>query len=355
VLFRSQRHVAILRTAREEWQRHHPVPAKVHKALQARYNTVTQALEDKLQAEYAKQEARKQALITQAAALIDAAEVRSACETAKNLQQQWKETGSCGHVRDQKLWEEFRAHCDALFARREEERTAHKNEEQDMVDQAARLLDQIAEVLATEGGDEVASALIEAFESLTLTVHREQQAALRARLADIRRRIESGRAAAVQAGFRTDVARLAGVMALLQQAEEAVLSGTSADEAAAGVDAAGFPATFAEELGKRLAHLPRTAEVEPGQQLQLFNHHCLLLEILLDLPSPAEEQALRVSRQMTLFKLQRYPKTAEEKQKLVRNTLRAAVVCPSLPAAEAPAALERLAAITGSEPFLSLF
>lgn len=350
-----QRHVAILRTAREEWQRHHPVPAKIHKPLLARYTAVTQALEERLQAEYARQEARKKSLIDEAAALVEAADIRAACDSAKQLQQQWKETGSCGHARDQKLWEEFRGHCDAIFARREEAKTAQKTEEQDMIDQAGRLLDQIDEVSHAEDGGEVATALIEAFESLTLSVPREHQTALRARLNEIRRRIEAGRAAATQAGFRADVAGLSALMARFLVLEQAVQSGESAESLAGELDPSTFPAAFAEELNKRLAHLPRTTDVEPGQQLQLFNHHCLLLEILLDLPSPAEEQELRVSRQMTLFKLQRYPKTPEEKQKLVRNTLRAAIVCPSLPAAQSAAALRRFDAIVGSEAFLTLF
>ena len=80
-----------------------------------------------------------------------------------------------------------------------------------------------------------------------------------------------------------------------------------------------------------------------------------MLEILLDLPSPAEEQDLRVSRQMALFKLQRYPKTIEEKRKLVRNTLHAAIICPALPVEDSAHTMERFERIIRSEAFLSLF
>jgi len=350
-----QRHIAIIRTAREEWQRHHPVSPKIHKVLQPRFSGIISALETRLETEYARQEAAKQALILQAAELIESPDIRAACDTAKALQQAWKETGSCGHARDQKLWEEFRTHCDAIFARREEAKTQQRHETQDMIDQAAKLLDQIEEVMATEGGSETASALIEAFESLTLTVPREQQNSLRARLGSIRENLNSQLEAGRKAGFREDVQQLARLMSVCQQAEEAVAAGESVESRQSGWDTAALPATFAEELQKRWAHLERTLEVEPSQQLTLFKQHCLLLEILLDLPSPAEDQEVRISRQMTLFKLQRYPKTTEEKQKLVRNTLRAAIICPSLPAADAPRAMERFNAIIGSEAFLSLF
>lgn len=349
-----QRHVAILRTAREEWQRHHPVSAKAHKPLQARFSSIINALEDKLQAEYQQQEARKLALVQQASALLDQEDIRTACETAKQLQQAWKETGSCGHARDQKLWEEFRQHCDSLFARREEAKTQHKVEEQDMVDQASRLLDQIEEVMGSDDGSEVAAALVDAFESLSLNVPREQQQQLRARLGSIRQHLDVQQKSAQKAGFRTDIQLLGKLMEFCQAAEEAVFAGEPAEQQQ-GWDAESLPTSFAEELEKRWAHLPRTQDLEPGQQLTLFNQHCLLLEILLDLPSPAEEQDLRVSRQMALFKLQRYPKTAEEKQKLVRKTLRAAIVCPCLPATEKVYAMERFERILASEAFLSLF
>ncbi|HEX5360289.1 MAG TPA: DUF349 domain-containing protein [Fluviicoccus sp.] len=350
-----QRHVAILRTAREEWQRHHPVSAKVHKALQAKFSKVINALEEKLQTEYQQQEKRKTALISQAAALIDQEDIRAACETAKQLQQAWKDTGSCGHARDQKLWEEFRDHCDALFARREEAKTQQKTELQDMVDQASKLLDQIEDVLVTDNGGEVASALIEAFDSLSLNVPRDQQLALRERLASIRARIEVERQSALKSDFREDVKKLPRLMEACQAAEEAVFAEEAAEKYQAPWLPERAPASFAEELEKRWAHLPRTRELEPGQQLTLFNQHCLLLEILLDLPSPAEEQDLRVSRQMALFKLQRYPKTAEEKQKLVRKTLRAAIVCPCLPPMDKSYAMERFERVLGSDAFLDLF
>ena len=350
-----QRHVAILRTAREEWQRHHPVGPKAHKALQTRFSSVINALEAKLQAEYSRHEAGKQQLIAQAAALRDSEDVRGACEAAKGLQQAWKETGSCGHARDQKLWEEFREHCDALFARREDVKTQQKTEDQDMVEQASKLLDQVEEVMATEGGGEVAGALVDAFESLSLTVPRDQQAVLRTRLADIRQRLDSERSAARQADFRADLQRLTQLMEFCLKAEHAVMAGEAVESLQAGWQEDALPASFSEELIKRWSHLPRTLEVEPGQQLTLFNQHCLLLEILLDLPSPDEEQDLRISRQMTLFKLQRYPKTDDEKRKLVRNTLRAAIVCPALSEAEYAYAMERFSRIIGSGPFLSLF
>jgi hypothetical protein len=224
-----------------------------------------------------------------------------------------------------------------------------------MVDQASQLLDQIEDVLVTDNGGEVASALIEAFDSLSLNVPRDQQLALRERLASIRKRIEVERQSALKSDFREDVKQLPRLMEACQAAEEAVFAEEAADKYQAPWLPEAAPASFAEELEKRWAHLPRTRELEPGQQLTLFNQHCLLLEILLDLPSPAEEQDLRVSRQMALFKLQRYPKTAEEKQKLVRKTLRAAIVCPCLPAMDKSYAMERFERVLGSDAFLDLF
>jgi hypothetical protein len=68
--------------------------------------------------------AAKEALIKRAQGL-SMLEGRDAVEGVKRLQAEWKETGSAPREREQSLWREFRAACDAVFEKRQQAHTEH--------------------------------------------------------------------------------------------------------------------------------------------------------------------------------------------------------------------------------------
>lgn len=68
--------------------------------------------------------AAKQKLIQQAAALGDSEVLGQAIRDAKQLQQEWQQSGHIRRGREQKLWKEFRGHIDPLF-----EKLSSANEE----------------------------------------------------------------------------------------------------------------------------------------------------------------------------------------------------------------------------------
>ncbi len=72
-----------------------------------------------IQGEYDKIAEKKREIIAKAKALKDSKEWRDAAGKLKELQSQWKKIGHSGIKHEQKLWKEFRSHCDAFFNARQ--------------------------------------------------------------------------------------------------------------------------------------------------------------------------------------------------------------------------------------------
>jgi DNA repair protein SbcC/Rad50 len=106
--------------AREDWKKYAPVAQNKINALQERFNAVLTVLRQHRRQAMQSHNAAKAALIEQAKALVSSDDVSAAIQQAKSLQQQWKDLGPGSFKDDRKLWTDFRAACDALFARRDE-------------------------------------------------------------------------------------------------------------------------------------------------------------------------------------------------------------------------------------------
>lgn len=106
--------------AREDWKKYAPVAQNKINALQSRFNAVLNQLRVYRRQAMQSHNAAKQALIEQAQALVTQDDLTAAIQQAKTLQQEWKDLGPGSFKDDRKLWAEFRAACDALFARRED-------------------------------------------------------------------------------------------------------------------------------------------------------------------------------------------------------------------------------------------
>jgi len=125
----------IMRTARDEWRAHHPVDRTAGKAVEGRFEALQAELHQHIKAEWERNLAAKQQIVSEAQALAGSDEdVREKVEGAKRLQQQWKTIGTTPRRPDQTLWREFRAACDAIFdsrdsARRSEDATIEANRE----------------------------------------------------------------------------------------------------------------------------------------------------------------------------------------------------------------------------------
>ncbi|MFT6221388.1 MAG: hypothetical protein ACJA0C_000791, partial [Candidatus Endobugula sp.] len=108
----------ILQAARKEFYSYVPVERKINKAIVSDFDVAIHALQAKLSEGYAKNSAIKVQMIQQATTLEDHGNVDQAISEVKRLQALWKNVGRCSYKEDQKLWREFRKHCDSLFAKK---------------------------------------------------------------------------------------------------------------------------------------------------------------------------------------------------------------------------------------------
>ncbi|NWO05883.1 MAG: DUF349 domain-containing protein [Alteromonadaceae bacterium] len=127
----------IHQTARQEWKSAWPVDFRQNRPLQKRFDALLKQLEAPLNEERKKNEAFKQTIVERAEALIEHQPLEEAMEQAKALQAEWQAVGITRHREDRKLWKAFRKACDAIFARRENER-ASRQEQQEQAEQQAK-------------------------------------------------------------------------------------------------------------------------------------------------------------------------------------------------------------------------
>jgi hypothetical protein len=274
-----KRHESILRTARREWQQYHPSDRHKTRPLQERFQQALDGLERGLRAVQGDREARKRDLIARTRALQETGDLRAACDSAKQLQQEWKTIGPAHPRVDRKLWQEFRTACDNLFGRREAEFKARQAGRDAALDKAGELIAAMDALAASNDGadpDAAAGAIEAAFAALELP--REQASALRKRLQGARARLDH----AIRER-RADARR--------DQQDRTVREWESRASANAGDRA--------------------------GQLL-------LDLEILLELPSPAAQQEARRARQMERLQQKGLRRGTEETGQLLAELLRTA-------------------------------
>ncbi|PUA30595.1 MAG: hypothetical protein B0W54_08980 [Cellvibrio sp. 79] len=132
-----------LKTARSEWQNYWPVPRKAGNDLQKEFESLMEQLFGKITNEYETNKNNKQQLIDQAQALTTAEDSRASAEQIKQLQNQWKTIGKSWPREDHQLWQEFRKHCDAVFAKRSELFEAAKEQRQATVAKAETIIEQL--------------------------------------------------------------------------------------------------------------------------------------------------------------------------------------------------------------------
>jgi exonuclease SbcC len=130
----------INRQARQEWKRYFPVDFKKGKSLQEQFNQRLARLEEKLQEERSRNAAKKRIIVAEAAALADLEDLKSAIQQAKALQKSWESIGITEHKEDRQLWLAFRAACDRLFEKMQEEKVARENVVEGEAHRAAEII-----------------------------------------------------------------------------------------------------------------------------------------------------------------------------------------------------------------------
>ncbi len=299
-----------LAQARREWREYAPVDQGVVKSLQERFHAVTDGLQARLEAEYARNVQAKQRLVTRAAELAIAGETRAAIEETKELQRAWKGVGLVPRHQDNALWEEFRKHCDAVFERNSQESAAYGATLATNQTRAVGLCEEVERIATLDGDDLQAGlgqlpALQTEFEALELP---------RASARDLRRRFAQGVDRCDAAGRRRQDAAVRQAWSdLLAAASRVRAYALSRLEQRASDEVAGLREA-AESAVAGLAQAPKVARDLLAQQLEgadsgaigcdlaaneaALRLLCVRAELLADLPTPEEDLELRREYQM---------------------------------------------------------
>lgn len=299
--------IKTLRDTKQEWHQHSPVDRKAGKQQQEAFTAVSKSLQGRLDAEYARNVKQKDSLIERAQALLASDDSRKAIEAIKDLQQQWKTVGPVPREADQRLWETFRQHCDAVFQKRQQESASYTAGLESNKAQAIALCEQVEQIAAFEGPElqERAAGLGElrtAFEALgefpraeTRELQRRFEKGLErcdAALARQRARDAQGswnhlfEAADHVRAYRLAVARKldAAQVDSLKQAAESYIGLIQR-----------WPKGGLQALKQALA---REGSDDLAANEAALRVLCIRAEILSDTPTPPEDQALRREYQL---------------------------------------------------------
>ena len=294
--------IVALRESKQEWRRHSPVERAAGKPVQEKFDAVSASLQGRLEAEYARNLKEKQSLIERAQRLVAAEDSRKAIDEVKALQLKWKEVGLVPREEGQRLWEDFRQHCDAVFQKRQQEYVEYNTGLEANKAKAVALCEELETIAAATGAalSEGAARIPDlrvAFETAgefprsdarglqtrfdravgrcEKAIARQQASAAEQSWSDLLEAANRVRAYRAAVARSTDVAEQGSLKQAL-------------DDYIAGVRQ--WPKGGLETVRKALA---KTDSVDFAANEIALRTLCIRAEILTELPTPETDQALR--------------------------------------------------------------
>jgi DNA repair protein SbcC/Rad50 len=300
--------------AREDWKKYAPVAQNKINALQSRFSAVLGLLRQHRRQLLVSHNGAKQALIEQARALVSQEDLAAAIQQAKHLQQQWKDLGPGSFKDDKKLWSEFRAACDALFARRDEAGREKKQQTKQVSSAAREILKNLSALLSlddesfSESRARFNSLSAEFREALTPDLKAERKA-LQEQFSKLSRQYESRLRATPDKKtlqLHQQVQVRADFCAALEQQ---ILDGSGLTESAETLEQQWqelekiSDSTLDSILKKRFKQLQQTKDAKALaalaiQQEQRARELCVEAEIMLGADTPAADKAIRMQQQL---------------------------------------------------------
>ena len=299
--------IKALRESRQAWRQHAAVDRLAGKPQQDAFTALTADLQARIDTEYSRNLAQKEALIARAAALLASDDSRKAIDAVKKLQRDWQAVGLVPRDADQRLWATFRQHCDALFQKREQESAAYAASLEGNKTKAMALCAQIERIAALEGTELLALAgerfeLRKAFEALG-EFPRAESRALRQRLDQALDRVEQSLARQQARSAEQSWSDLFAAADQVRAYRFAVAQGLDT-EARERLRAAletfltavpRWPKGGLEAIKRALADDHATDLAANESALKRL---CIRAEILSGEPTPADDQALRRDYQL---------------------------------------------------------
>jgi len=292
--------IVALRESRQEWRRYAAVDRAPGKALQQKFDAVTASLQARLDAEYARNIKAKQTLAERAQRLLGSEDSRKAIEDVKALQQQWRTIGPVPRPEDQRLWEAFRQHCDAVFQKRQHESNEYSVALEANKSQAVGLIEELESIARLSGKELLAGAakapeLRVAFETLG-EFPRSEARGLHARferaLESCERAVARQKASDAERSWSDlfDAANRVRAYRLAASREAAERDALRQDAETHLAAIERWPKGGLETLKKELGRANSGDIAANEKALRLL---CIRAEIITDTPTPAEDQPLR--------------------------------------------------------------
>jgi hypothetical protein len=301
--------VTVLREAPLEWRRQFPVERAVARELQKEFDGAISRLQGRLDAWHASNAEGKRSLIRRAAELVDLQDGREATEAVKRLQAQWKELGAAGPDQERVLWEEFRGHCDAVFHKRQQAHTDYTASLQSNKARAVALCEEAEHLAGRSGADllDGAAKMTEwrtAFEAVG-ELPRADERGLKGRFERALERVKASISAQRARDKERSLADLLEAASRIHAYGRAVSQASPVAEREALKQAAEtyiagvsrWPKGGAEALADAWGTAEAAKPLEAAHETAL-RMLCVRSEILIELPTPAEDQELRRDYQM---------------------------------------------------------
>ncbi|GGO82739.1 hypothetical protein GCM10011348_24780 [Marinobacterium nitratireducens] len=299
----------ISRAAKQEWKQYAPVDRVPGREVQERFNALLQQLDGRLQEHYRGCLETKRDLVAKAAALCDADEPQEAAREARQLQQEWKAAGKTFRNQEQRLWKQFRGHCDTIFERLNDSQQRHRRQKVEQRDQAESLCKELEQLLETPCGSERIQAQLRQAREAFAALDSEFSEPCARRFESAATQLEQECSDLEQLRHSAPFAALEARIGLCDQLES--LLGQSSAEAGTleSIQAQWnmqdrCNSEFADLIEQRyqlLNQVLREPELMPdlaAAAAEPLRQLCIQLEIELGLPSPEEDQAARLEYQM---------------------------------------------------------
>jgi len=299
--------IKALRETKQEWRRCSPVDPLAARQQQEGFTALTASLQGRLDAEYAGNLKQKESLIERAQALLSSDDGRKATDAIKELQQKWRMVGPVPRDVDQRLWGEFRRHSDAVFQKREQESAAYTAGLENNKAQAIALCEELEKIATLEGAELLSRAgarveLRRAFEALgefpRADTH-ELRKKLDRGLDRCEKAIARQHARDAERGWN-DLFEAANHVRAYRLAVARTLDTSLLDtlKTAAETCIASVPRWPKSGLDALKQALARELPADLAANESALKMLCIRAEVLTEMPTPPEDQALRRDYQL---------------------------------------------------------
>jgi hypothetical protein len=142
-----------LRESRQLWRNHQQVERAANKPVQQQFDALLSKMQTLLDAEYARNCQTRQTLIDRVQKLLELEDSRKATDEVKRLQSEWQSAGIVAREDDQRLWAEFRKHCDAVFQKRQQQHGAQVAAFDEAKNRAIELCESVERLASLTGAE----------------------------------------------------------------------------------------------------------------------------------------------------------------------------------------------------------